>query len=450
MVKLESYRERIVNYICGGYNLESLHAIFIRDMTEDRVRSMTPALTYDRCAKKGPYLFTIDDYYSVISKHLPCIREGTDKLKVKMRWDPEYFILRFSEDTLWLSFYQDNGYSFELMLTCNIDPNEMLYTICDIEYTSNSWEQQWEQLFEECKRDCRYLEELRQRMLKTLEKEMRGTFIDYTVEVGPKTSKVEVETHKGQCLVLEVSNYDFERTLRNVGFLVVHTLLGLDAMDVEPQMTIENKIMSGVSIESLPAKPLEQSPYVDVTRYITELTDAVLHHHEDDQRRLLPLANKVLGQSQLAMFAMTLRGQDSAVLCDETLCDGVSVFFPMRLIQGDAPDSRELSYYSLGCFFFQCFFVIDIEVPEDVVCYEWFNSDELTICFVVYEDEKTLVLVEFSSSAITDSIPVNYQGASIEHAIMMEKDHTVLCDVMDDGVFRLFALPMEELAETEE
>lgn len=445
MVEVDSYKERIVNYICGGFNIESLHALFISDMTEDRVRTMEPALVYDRCAKKGPYSFAIDDYYSVISQHLPCIREGEDRLKVKMRWDPEYFILRFSGDTIWLSFHQEaNSCSFELMLTCNIDPNEMLYTICDIEYISNDWERQWVRLFEECERDGRYLEEVRRRMLKTLEKEMRGTYIDYIVEAGPETSKVEVRTYSGQNIVLEVSNHDFERTLKNVGFLLVQTLFGLSSMEIEPRMTIGPGFINGVNIHSLPMKPLEQSPYIDVTRYITELTDAVLHHREDDQRRLLPLANNVLGQVQLVKFVMALRGQDYDVLCDETLFDNVSVFFPMRLLHDDDTRRDVLSFYALGCFCFRCIFSIDIEVPEDVVRDEWFKSDGLTIQSVIYEDEKTLVAVEFEGKTCIYSIPVSFQGASIEHAIITEKDFTALCDVMDDGVFRLLAKVLTE------
>ena len=357
MVEVDSYKERIVNYICGGFNIESLHALFISDMAEDRVRTMEPALVYDRCAKKGPYSFTIDDYYSVISQHLPCIREGEDRLKVKMRWDPEYFILRFSGDTIWLSFHQEaNSCSFDLMLTCNIDPNEMLYTICDVEYFSNDWERQWVRLFEECQRDSRYLEEVRRRMLKTLEKEMRGTYIDYAVEAGPETSKVQVRTRLGQYFVIEVSNYDFEKSLKNIGYFIHHTLLGLSSMHPEPQITIGPKFISGVDIHSLSILPIEQSPYIDVTRYITELTDAVLHHREDDQRRLLPLANNVLGQVQLVEFVMALRGQDSDVLCDETLYDNVSVFFPMRLLYDDYFKRDVLSYYTLGCFYFQCIF----------------------------------------------------------------------------------------------
>ena len=445
MIEVDSYKERIVNYICGGFDIESLHALFISDMTEDRVRTMEPALVYDRYAKKGPYLFTIDDYYSVISPHLPCIREGEDRLRVKMRWEPEYFILRFSGDTLWFSFYQEvNRCSFQLMLSCNIDPNEMLYTICDIEYISNEWERQWVRLFEECEQDGRYLEEVRRRMLKVLEKEMRGTYIDYTVEAGPETSKIEVRTYHGQYFVIEVSNYDFEKTLKNIGFFIDHTLLGLSSMNIEPQITIGSKFISGVSIHSLPMLPIEKSPYIDVTRYITELIDAVLHHREDDQRRLLPLANNVLGQVQLVKFALALRGQDYDVLCDETLYDNVSVFFPMRLLHDDDTRSDVLSYYALGCFCFRCVFSIDIEVPEEVVRDEWFKSDGLTIQSVIYEDEKTLVAVEFQGTTSIYSIPVSFQGARIEHAIITEKDFTALCDVMDCGVFRLLAKVLTE------
>ena len=39
---------------------------------------------------------------------------------------------------------------------------------------------------------------------------------------------------------------------------------------------------------------------------------------------------------------------------------------------------------------------------------------------------------------------VSFQGASIEHAIITEKDFTALCDVMDCGVFRLLAKVLTE------
>ena len=450
MVEVDSYKERIVNYICGGFNIESLHALFMSDMTEGRVRTMEPALVYDRYAKKGPYSFTIDDYYSVISPHLPCIREGEDSLKVKMRWDQEYFMLRFSGDTMWLSFYQEaNRCSFQLMLSCNIDPNEMLYTICDIEKISNDWERQWVRLFEECEKDGRYLEEVRRRMLKVLEKEMRGTYIDYTVKVGPETSKIQVRTFHGQYFVIEVSNYDFEKTLKNIGYFIEHTLLGISAMHPEPQIKIGSEFISGVGIHSLPILPIEQSPYIDVTRYITELTDAVLHHHEEDQRKLLPLANNVLGQVQLVKFAMALRGQEYEILCDETLYDNVSVFFPIRVMRDDDTRSK-LFYYPLACLCFFCFFGIDIEVPEEVIRDEWFSSDGMKVVSVQHPDGKTQVLVEFIGTTYVCSIPVEYQGAKIEQAIIAEQDLVSVCDVMTDGVFRLLALPKTDLLELEE
>lgn len=34
---------------------------------------------------------------------------------------------------------------------------------------------------------------------------------------------------------------------------------------------------------------------------------------------------------------------------------------------------------------------------------------------------------------------VSFQGASIKHAIITEKEFTALCDVMDGGVFWLLA-----------
>ena len=442
MVELDIYKKRIINYICEGFNLDFLYEHFISDMAEDRVNEMKikPALTYDRLAKKGSYLFTVNDYQEVISPHLPCFRESEDSLKVTMRWRQDFFILEFSENDFWVSYYQEeNIRSFHLLLSTDIDPNELLYTICDIEYNLEKWDRLWTQLMDECKEDGRVLDEVRKQILKALEKEMRGTYIDYTVKAGPKTSEIQVETRQGQYFVIEVSNYDFERTLKNIGYFIDHTLVGLSSMDVEPKMKIGPDYINGVSIQSLPTLPIEQSPYIDVTRYIIELTDAVLHHREDDQHRLLPLANNVLGQVQLVKFAMALRGQDCDVLCDDTLYDHVSVFFPMRLLHDDDIASDVLSYYPLGCFCFQCIFSIDIEVPEEVVRDEWFRSDGLTIQSVIYEDEKTLVVVAFEGEACIYSVPVSFQGASIVHAVITEKDYTALCDVMDDGVFRLLA-----------
>jgi len=367
-----------------------------------------------------------------------------------MRWESAFFVLSFYWDTMRISFHQEeHSQSFEVVLSSNIDPNEMLYTICDIEHAFGEWERTWARLYKECEKDGRYLEEVRRQLLKSLEKEMRGTDIDYAVEVGPETSKIQVRTFYGQHIVLEVVNYDFERTLKNVGFMLSHTLLGLSSMSPEPQMTVGADHISGVDIQSLPRVSLEQSPYIDVTQYITELTDAVLHH-EEDLRRLLPLANSVLGQVQLIKFALALRGQDYRQLCDESLVDGVSAFFPMRIIRDETGKRDVLSYYPLACSCFLCVFGIDIEVPEEVIYEEWFESETLTILSVAQVEDKTQVIVEFAADASVDSIPISYQGASIEQAIMAEKDFTSLCDVIADGVFRLLASPKTDLLEVEE
>ena len=267
MIDEGRYKERILEHICGGYNLKNLQENFLGELSMERFKEIKPALPFPRWYNEEedgvPYMFTIDEYREVISKHLSCVLEGENRLKVSLRWEPVSFCLDFKYDYIEVRITIDGNNSSQwTTLSRNIDPNEVLYALSDIGLSWGSWERQWQRLMDENQEDGRYLESVRERILPVMEKEMRGLGCKYVVEAGANTSKIQLHTPGGQHLVIEVDNYRLEENLEHIGYLIVQIWKGISAMNKEPKITLGETYIEGVTIESkqyLPQESLEMA-----------------------------------------------------------------------------------------------------------------------------------------------------------------------------------------------